>query len=274
MLLHGCLCEAPLAVVEGLVRGPLYLIAAAWVAIVSFIGAARHAEQRAELSKHAAALAREGTLLLVASLTLAVPFSTTFTVYGEVADRADDWDVRTVPTLIGAVDPLRFFVFAFGQAGELASNGRPEPLRWLENNPQLPRWAITPSSSSSNLAAGAWRNGRPDDGIDGSSRFSPPTSFVGVIAAQSMDADRLGVGILHPPQEIRLRFRRGGATVRRAAVSAYRRLATTVATAYRRLPTASAVMARTRGRYHSNTSAGTGSTLAASGRSDNAACVV
>ncbi|CAN0539318.1 unnamed protein product, partial [Ectocarpus sp. 8 AP-2014] len=136
VLLHGCLCEAPLAVLEGLARGPLYLVAAAWVALVASVGASGHAHHhRAGLRKHAAALAREGLLLLAASLTLAVPFATSFTVYGEVVvDRALDeeeasWDVRPVPTVLGAVDPLRFCVFAFGQAGELAANGRPEPLQ-------------------------------------------------------------------------------------------------------------------------------------------------
>lgn len=270
VLLHGCLCEAPLAVLEGLVRGPLYLVAAAWIAIVSLIGASSHAEQRAELSQHAAALAREGILLLVATLTLAVPFSTSFTVYGEVIYRTDDWDVRTVPTLLGAVDPLRFFVFAFGQAGELASNGRPEPLRQLDSS-QLSRWAIAPSSPPSSLAAGGGRRERPDACIDGSPRFLPPVSYVGVIAAQSMDADRLGVGILHPPQEIGLRFRRGGATVRRMAVSAYRRLATRVATGYRRLPTSGIVMARIRGRSTSSVSETRHSAAARSGQE---ACVV
>lgn len=37
--LHGCLCEAPLAVLEGLIRAPCYLLAAAWVAIVAKVGA-------------------------------------------------------------------------------------------------------------------------------------------------------------------------------------------------------------------------------------------
>lgn len=267
VLLHGCLCEAPLAVVEGLVRGPLYLVAAAWIAIVSLIGASSHAEQRAELSKHAAALAREGVLLLAATLTLAVPFSTSCTVYGEVFDRTDDWDVHTVPTLLGAVDPRRFFVFAFGQAGELGSNGRPEPLRQLDDNSRLSRWVVAPSSSPLRFAPGGGHHGGPDAGIDGSPRFSPPVSYVGVIAAQSMDADRLGVGILHPPQEIGLRFRRGGATARRAAVSAYRGLATRVATGYRRLSTSGIAMDWMR-------DPSTKHSVAASGRSGQEACVV
>lgn len=278
VLLHGCLCEAPLAVIEGLVRGPLYLFAASWIAIVSLIGASRrqHAEQRAELSRHAAALAREGILLLVATLTLALPFSTSFTVYGEVLDRTDDWDARAVPTLLGAVDPLRFFVFAFGQAGELASNGRPEPLRQLGVNSRLSRWATTPSSSSLRLTAGGGLHGRPDDCIDGSPRFSPSiVSHVGAIAAQSMDADRLGVGILHPPQEIGLRFRRGGATARRAAVSAYRRLATRVATAYRRpFATSGVVSASIRDCFRSSSVSGIGNSVAAGSRSGQGAWVV
>lgn len=264
VLLHGCLCEAPLAVIEGLIRGPLYLVAAAWIAIVSLIGASGHAEQQAELSRHAAALGREGVLLLVASLTLAVPLSTSFTVYSEVTERGDDWGVRPVPTLLGAVDPLRFFVFALGQAGELASNGRPEPLRQLDDNFHWYRWV---------MAADGGGRGRPDECIDGSPRFSPPVSYVGAIAAESMDADRFGAGILHPPQEIGLRFRRGCATAQRAVVSAYRRLATRVATAFRRFPTSGNVMARIGGRSGSSVP-GAGSFVTARSRSGRDACMV
>eukprot|EP00752_Nemacystus_decipiens_P007403 g6621.t1 len=268
VLVHGCLCEAPLAVIEGLVRGPLYLAAAAWTSIVSLIGSPSHVEQRAELSQHAAALAREGVLFLVAAITLAVPFSTSFTVYGEAMERSDDWDVRTVPTFLGAVDPLRFFVFAFGQAGELAANGRPEPLRHLRDNSQLSQWTVATSST----AADGGRREMPDACFDGSAHFSPPASYVGVIAAQSMDTDQLGVGILHPPQEIRLRFSRVGAAARRAAVSAYRGLATRMASVYRRLPHYGVVMARITGRF-SNSIAGAGHS-AATRKTDQGACVV
>lgn len=247
LLLHACLCEAPLAVVEGLLRGPLYLAAAAWVAIVALVGASGHAEQRAELSRHAAALAREGILLLCASLTLAVPFSTTCTVYGEVADRGDDdWDVGPVPTLLGAVDPLRFFVFAFGQAGEFAANGRPEPLHQTDS-PHLSRSAFTSSPGSRDVWADSGRfdsDSSTNDTRIGSLRSSPAASRFGGIAAESMDTDRLGVGMLHPPQEVGLSFRRGGGSAKRAAVSAYRRLRVSAATVYRRLATSdSAVLA-------------------------------
>lgn len=127
--LHGCLCEAPLAVLEGIARAPCYLLAAVWVAIVGITGASAPTQSvnRERLLAQARALAREGALLFAASLTLALPLSTFFTVYGDVSPE-DSWDARPVPTILGAVDPLRFFVFAHGQAGELAANGRPEPL--------------------------------------------------------------------------------------------------------------------------------------------------
>ncbi|CAN0259190.1 unnamed protein product, partial [Ectocarpus fasciculatus] len=241
VLLHGCLCEAPLAVLEGLARGPLYLVAAAWVALVAVVGASGHAHHRAELRKHAAALAREGLLLLAASLTLAVPFATSFTVYGEVVvDRASDdeeeasWDVRPVPTVLGAVDPLRFCVFAFGQAGELAANGRPEPM-------QQPFSELTGGGYGLRTTGpGGCAEGfiPANYAYGGRSNKPPSTLYVGAIAAQSMDADRMGVGILHPPEELGLKARQTAAHGKRAVVSAYRRLVNSATTTYhRRLPT-------------------------------------
>ncbi|CAM9394525.1 unnamed protein product, partial [Ectocarpus sp. 13 AM-2016] len=246
VLLHGCLCEAPLAVLEGLARGPLYLVAAAWVALVASVGASGHAHHhRAGLRKHAAALAREGLLLLAASLTLAMPFATSFTVYGEVVvGRALDeeeasWDVRPVPTVLGAVDPLRFCVFAFGQAGELAANGRPEPLQ--QPFSELAGGGYSLRTSGPGVYAEGFRPANYDDGgSDGGGRSNKPPSilYVGAIAAQSMDADRMGVGILHPPEELELRLRQAAAHGKRAVVSAYRRLANSAtATHHRRLPT-------------------------------------
>ncbi|CAM9431903.1 unnamed protein product, partial [Ectocarpus sp. 12 AP-2014] len=246
VLLHGCLCEVPLAVLEGLARGPLYLVAAAWVALVASVGASGHAHHhRAGLRKHAAALAREGLLLLAASLTLAVPFATSFTVYGEVVvGRALDeeeasWDVRPVPTVLGAVDPLRFCVFACGQAGGLAANGRPEPLQ--QPFSELTGGGYSLRTSGPGVRAEGFRPANYDDGgSGGGGRSNKPPSilYVGAIAAQSMDADRMEVGILHPPEELELRLRRAAAHGKRAVVSAYRRLANSAtATYHRRLPT-------------------------------------
>lgn len=271
VLLHGCLCEAPLAVIEGIVRAPFYLVAAAWVLIVGYLvgTTSRHSEHhhRAGLLRRSAALAREGILLLLASLTLAVPFSTSCTVYRGV-DPDNEWDVRPVPTVIGAVDPLRFFVFAFGQAGELAANGQPESLLLGPSNSSSPPVSFSSSSSSSAAAAATVTDAfsssmadiemttAPVEREQGSSeegrnyccsrssthrrsRSSSSSSIFlnvngGVIAAQSMDEDRLGVGILHPPHAVELRCRRVGASARRAAVSAYRRLSSSATRFMRR----------------------------------------
>lgn len=249
VLLHGCLCEAPLAVVEGLARGPLYLVAAAWVALVAAVGTSGRGHHRAELRKHAAALAREGLLLLAASLTLAVPFATSFTVYGEVVvDRAFDneeeatWDVRPVPTVLGAVDPLRFCVFAFGQAGELAANGRPEPLQ--QPFSELTGGGYGPRTTGPGGCAEGFRPVNYDGGGGGGSNKPHSILYVGAIAAQSMDADRMGVGILHPPEELGLKLRQAVAHGKRAVVSAYRRLVNSATTTYhRRLPTFSSTAA-------------------------------
>lgn len=280
VLLHGCLCEAPLAVVEGLCRAPFYLLAAAWVAVVGQIGAAHqpqlqnHTHSMFEQSR---ALAREGILLFVASLTLAVPFSTCCTVYrGMDADHA--WDVRPIPTLLGAVDPLRFFVFAFGQAGELAANGRPEPLnftpdhltergvgRGAHGGTDAIHGRYFPHICTSSAAAddvvgilnqqnamnvssdlemgevgpaegGGGGSKDIDERVKGCAHYSPVkgTHFCrssslysspcfGVAAAQSMDADRFGVGILHPPHEVGVRCSKTGARTKRGLFAAYRR---------------------------------------------------
>lgn len=240
--LHGCLCEAPLAVVEGIVRAPFYFLWALWVAVVARVGASGpgQSENRARLLAQARALAREGALLVVASLTLLVPCSTCYTVYAEVSlDHA--WDVRPVPTVLGwAVDPLRFFVFANGQAGELAANGGLESSRTTptrvggnaidnsgisvrEDKPNLDfemknTTISTISSGWATLGARGRVGGAGRQGAGGD-----VTGYHSPVVAQSMDTDRLGVGILHPPHEVELQWRRAWVGARRAAAGVFRR---------------------------------------------------
>lgn len=240
--LHGCLCEAPLAVIEGLTRAPCYLIAAVWVAVVAQVEAAGDAreDERLRLMGRARALAREAVLLFLASLTLAVPCSTCFTVYADATSVAGAWDARPVPTLLGGVDPLRFFVFANGQVAEFARNGRsdrtlsvPIALR-PEGHDASPAIGSFRASSSPSLASPH----SPDGVLDSRSRVRPPSQPGSCkhagrdvhgpccstaasrragccdsschrhpVVAQSMDTDRLGVGMLHPPHHVELQWR-------------------------------------------------------------------
>lgn len=235
--LHGCLCEAPLAVLEGVIRAPCYFLAAAWVFIVGRVGASSPAqrENRDRLLGQAQALAREGALLLAACLTLSLPCATYFTIYGD-ARGEHVWDARPVPTILGSVDPLRFFVFAHGQAGELAANGRPEPLLSLPDHLYFP---VTSPAAGNIRDSGA---NSTNDGVSLSGECqvpnrhndntlpwftqSPSTKcyYFSPIAAQSMDTDVLGVGILHPPRDMEMRWKRAWASTCRDVVEAFWRL--------------------------------------------------
>lgn len=242
--LHGCLCEAPLAVLEGIIRAPCYFLAAAWVSTVGRVGASAPAqrENRDRLLGQAQALAREGALLLAACLTLALPCVTYFTIYANARDE-NVWDVRPVPTILGSVDPLRFFVFTHGQAGELAANGRPEPLisspDYSFSPLTIPAAGTNPDGgansgdnvilgkpSSLSLSSGRQAAGRHSDHVLPRFTQSPSAkcSYYSPIAAQSMDTDSLGVGILHPPREMEVRWQRAWASARRSVVEAFGRL--------------------------------------------------
>lgn len=63
---------------------------------------------------------REGLLLLAATCTLALP-GMSLTVYRDFNPDKDEWDLSPIPTLLGKVDPRRFYTFSLGQ-GSMAAN--------------------------------------------------------------------------------------------------------------------------------------------------------
>lgn len=129
-MFHGCCCEAPAAMIEGVVRGVLWLCIAACYAAASGATCARAAWARAAFS------AREALLFLAAALSLAVPGMGLAPYAGFSAENA--WELRPIPTVAGAVDPRRFVVFRLGQGADAANvaSGR-YPLDTLD---ALPAW--------------------------------------------------------------------------------------------------------------------------------------
>ena len=105
---HSFLCEAPLAVAEGLVRAAGSLAAAAALAPLN--------RPRARL------YLREAALFGAGALTLAVPCAIQ-AAYADFSTDNDAWDLRPLPTVCGWVDPRRFCVLSLGQ-GAAARNAR------------------------------------------------------------------------------------------------------------------------------------------------------
>ena len=128
LLAQAALFEGPLAACEGLLRAPFCLalgVLMLCMALLSGDAAARTA---------ALGWIREGILFFSAALTLAVPCAAPLTVYrdlwrsgldGRLQDSYDDddWDLQSIPTVLGSVDPRRFAVFTRGQ-GAVAANVR------------------------------------------------------------------------------------------------------------------------------------------------------
>jgi len=63
---------------------------------------------------------REGLLLPSATFTFAIP-GMALMVYRHFDADGDDWDLHPISTLLGYVDPRRFYTFCLGQ-GSMASN--------------------------------------------------------------------------------------------------------------------------------------------------------
>jgi len=93
---------------------------------VYFLGACLHLFHYLLLTRHPSTLhlswrwLREGLLLMSATLTLAIP-GMALMVYRHFDADGDDWDLHPIPTLLGYVDPRRFYTFCLGQ-GSMASN--------------------------------------------------------------------------------------------------------------------------------------------------------
>mmetsp|Transcript_28756 Transcript_28756/g.57490 ORF Transcript_28756/g.57490 Transcript_28756/m.57490 type:complete len:319 (+) Transcript_28756:235-1191(+) len=118
ILLHAFCCEAPFAVLEGLLKSCLYLSLGVALAVVS--GLTYGTSFSASAFDKARLYLREGLLFLFSALTLMIPCSAALTVYSQAAT-SSDFSVRPIPTFIGPVDPRRYYVFESGDA-DLAEN--------------------------------------------------------------------------------------------------------------------------------------------------------
>ena len=103
-----------MAVIEGLVRAPFYLLTGLLLLLHALLTCRQHTALRASL------YLREGLLFLAATLSLLLP-GAALLIYRQFHAEAEEWDLSALPTLLGRVDPRRFYVFSYGQGG-LAAN--------------------------------------------------------------------------------------------------------------------------------------------------------
>ena len=106
LLVNACLCECPMAIIEGIVRASCF----AGLGIALMVLAACTFDY--QWVKCAKQCAREATLTAAAVLSLLVPFMACFAYRKYNND--DDWDLSPLPTLLGWVDTQRFMAFSFG----------------------------------------------------------------------------------------------------------------------------------------------------------------
>lgn len=183
---HSCLCEAPFAVAEGVVRFGLHTTGALFccvqgtlIGLVEGTGSGQGGGTAAAAMSGSGAVSgdddasggsmsgvvlerarlwcKEGVVSLAASVSLLVPCCACY-VYRKFDADADEWELSPIPTLCGSVDPRRFCTFAFGQGADASNIVVDESnqsaylhidVRWSCALPFLP----PPSSSFSQLTA-------------------------------------------------------------------------------------------------------------------------
>lgn len=118
LFVNACLCECPLAILEGVVRGALFT----GLGMALLVVAACTCDQLWLL--HAKQCAREAILTLAAVLSLLIPFMACV-VYRRYDDE-EDWDLSPLPTLLGWVDTQRFMAFSFFGGSNAQHRGRNE----------------------------------------------------------------------------------------------------------------------------------------------------
>lgn len=119
-------CEQPAALIEALFRFPSYALAALFtlgVAIAVLFVRCCDCTTAAKLIRQSARYLREALLFLAAAISLLVP-CISLVIYRTVRFDQSGWDIKPLPTVLGAVDPRRFWAFFLGRAS-LANNGEP-----------------------------------------------------------------------------------------------------------------------------------------------------
>lgn len=136
-------CEQPAACLEALCRSPGYLLGAVLLYVLSALVCVSRGFDCAaggRVSAKAYGYLREGCLFLASFLSLLVP-GLAFLVYRDMPLEDDgDWHIRPLPTIIGSVDPRRFWAFSLGRCA-LADDGFYDPalgsLDWPWAGPVL-----------------------------------------------------------------------------------------------------------------------------------------
>lgn len=114
---HAFICEAPMVVVEVVIRVPLDLLAAFVVALGACVA------RNAAWGQRASGFALDALLLLLIGVTAVVPGGI-LTAYRNFSAEDDTWDLTPIVTLLGNADPRRSIVIRHGQ-GEWAANADP-----------------------------------------------------------------------------------------------------------------------------------------------------
>ena len=113
--INAFLIEGPLAACEGVCRSILFLVSGAFILLTAV------ASREKYFLILSGKLFREASLCAAATLTLLVPGAGIF-VYRRY-HQDGEWDLSTVPTILGHVDSRRFISFSYGN-GSFASNVR------------------------------------------------------------------------------------------------------------------------------------------------------
>lgn len=119
-------CEQPAALIEALFRFPSYAVAALFtfgIAIIVLFVRCCDCTTATTLIRQSARYLREALLFLAAGISLLVP-CISLLIYRTVRFDQSGWDVKPLPSVLGAVDPRRFWAFFLGRAS-LANNGEP-----------------------------------------------------------------------------------------------------------------------------------------------------
>lgn len=106
LFINACLCESPLAVIEGIVRSTGFM---AFSIIFLIVALATRSWEWVEVAWKCF---REAVLTLAAVVSLLIPCMACF-VYRRY-DGDEDWDLAPLPTILGWVDTQRFLIFSLG----------------------------------------------------------------------------------------------------------------------------------------------------------------
>ncbi|GMH51048.1 hypothetical protein TrST_g8577 [Triparma strigata] len=121
--MHAFCCEAPAAVMEGWLKTLFYLTVSL---LLYLVGALLSAFKSGPKIRQTAFLYfRESVLFLFSALTLMVPCSASCTVYAGFRS-TEDWRIKPIPTLIGYVDPRRYYIFESGDCEMAANQYKPD----------------------------------------------------------------------------------------------------------------------------------------------------